>query len=669
MSVTYTVIDQRNALKYKEYNTTCRLLEALHRKAPWVASHLTWSSRPADPEQDFYVPEVLLDCAYVLDVNLSKEACEQIACTPMRETEVCDPQEKASYYNIGDDGQWGVQCQPACFNLTASATYNEDGSRAPDIFQTRWLEKSKKCGIVNSAIVGYLEKPFYRSTTIYDRRTNDLRLGFNRSFNGDDMMYHVNKYYCDVYERDFDEGSLNCREKLLDKFLSAVGLGNLYKLTTESIRMIVNGTMRLPQPNPAPAPPPANLLPQHTLEGWKANINKSFKLPKERFPAPSASTDRAKRSPEQLSALNQMRRAAEAEENGRLYSDYLCNLLGRRPTKDKPQSINRTKRELKITSEDIDKLVLGMIEQLGTKEFYEDMAIDIGTETLLQYIKKYSLKLSERLSKLLVQGGLKQLAGRVSTRLFATAARSILANTVGRTIVRFMTRAAVQLLKITASAASGIGIFLSLVFILDFGLEYLDVFGFSKYFPEGFVEALTESGEYSLRQALQTSNTNVEFDQLCSQILDKDELDQIAILSFLDVFIYLDTLVVNSEGSRIDKSDTIDFDSIRNQESNALIEAARQRQLARQYTFDAEDIINYNSELVKRANFQQVLRTCGWLALLVISPVCYILQLQMFSILVILIAISCLVLSQILLIDGDFIKHINLPQWITHDYR
>lgn len=222
--------------------------------------------------------ETLIHACKVITVDITKKACDSISCNPTKEDDVCKPYENASYYYVGDD-KFDLQCQPACFNTKQKKIYAPDGKQATE---TPFLNfNNGKCRYVPTPMVSYLEKSFYRSQTIYEKRVNDMPTGFSRikSDNpfGSGFDYEFNKSYCGYYDLDFLENG-NCGESWLG-FLADSVIGMHFINAVKSVPgLIFNNNKPFDIPAGVPALPES--IPKNkTVDGWKNDINSEFIVP------------------------------------------------------------------------------------------------------------------------------------------------------------------------------------------------------------------------------------------------------------------------------------------------------------------------------------------------------------------------------------------------------
>lgn len=618
-SASYTELDILNSSRYAEYNTRVRLLRRMHARAPHLASWLDINVRDAT-SADYYVPKALKSTSKVMDIRMTKTLCEMLSCTPVRENDVCRANQAANYYYVGDDA-YDVQCQPACFNTAVKATYNTDGSRGADTPQLNW--HSGKCRIVNSSTVSWLEKTYYRSGTHYEYRLNDMPTGFSRIPDttnefGCGFTYRPNATYCKYYDRHIEPNGaceMSAWEYVLD---SVIGM-SLINTVRSAIRVVTNDNRPFELPTNLPKLP-TKLEPIHTIEGWRANIRKSFEVPPLLESKPQAPTRKRREidgGGEDEHEEDQVTRSRRAAED-RAYSDpdnKLSEFLRARLSDDAVSSARvldtnddnddaDDPESTKTWQEKMRDILVGILETITTDpNFWLQIGIDVAVSKIVEKLKDLALRVFDKIAATLGRGALK-LSGKVGTRVLAAGFRSLIVRSVGVFVLRVGVQFAVMLAKLLTAVASVVGWLLVGAMILDIGFALWDPFGYKNLFPPEMPRDLMTNGETALRQMLQAGEANYEFDQLTAVLLSEDEMLETQIESLLDRLIYLDSLVVNSEGTRIDKGSMIDPSR---GTATDLTEAQTQA-FTERVRFDAQTFAAYNRrfnlrvELTNRAN-------------------------------------------------------------------
>lgn len=592
---TYTVVDIEHASKFADYNVTVRLLERMYKKSPHLTSWLNVTVREAT-DDDFYVPAALQHVARVIDVQMTETACKMLNCNPMKENTNCQPNEKASYYRVGDDG-FDVQCQPACFHSAVKQSYEKDGKRASDTPMLQW--NAGKCHVVNGPMIAWLEKPFYRSETKYELRVNDMPTGFSRipdpeNEYGSGYTYRTNDAYCQYYDRvRIENGS--CEMSLWEKVLDPLLGMSLVNTVRSSIRMLTNGNKPFDLPSNLPDYP-KELPPMYTYNGWKANINKDFKLPTTIDPTPvhpdTNSRRRRRRRDTPTEADKRREQESDAFRDPANVSSMMRNTIyaGQHPSEESTRvqepPLPPDEPDKNDPREKLKKFFIGMLRALTTSEFWSQVAIDITVSNVLDRLKGLCAKLVEKMSALLTKGAVRTL-GAIGIRVLSTAIQSTTIRVVVGAALRIGARIVIVLAKLLSAAVSVIGWVLMIGALLDLMFTLWDPFGYKNLFPPEYPRTVMTNAEYSLRQAMASGKPTYEFMNLVGLTLTEDEIMEIQLESLLDRVIYLDALVVNSEGTRLDKGQEINLSTV----PDAEFESAKVATIAERTRFTVDTFL------------------------------------------------------------------------------
>lgn len=269
----YTDVDKENAVKYAAAKEKLRLVTAIYKKAPHLASHLNIKLRDAT-NSDFIVLPELAKISKVVEVEITENLCTYLSCNPSKEKEPCLFNDVASYYYLGDN-DFDLQCQPACFNLKPDL---KNKIQSPQLTYT-----NNECRIVPPGLTQFLEKPYYRSSVIYERRVNDMPTGYSRynrneSNNpGSNFGYKQNKTYCNYFDLDF----LSNGECGLPAWGVAVEYSFGWRLINairSEKRIVFNNNIPFNLPEDLPKKP-TEIPKKFTVEGWRKNINPTFEIP------------------------------------------------------------------------------------------------------------------------------------------------------------------------------------------------------------------------------------------------------------------------------------------------------------------------------------------------------------------------------------------------------
>lgn len=712
----YTEDDMAAANMFAESNTKIRMLRKMYEKSPHLVSWVKYTIRPATAN-DYYIPSTLVDAAKVVTVEMTEELCKLLSCTPVREKDPCPVNGVASYYYVGDDA-YDVQCQPSCFHTATKITYNDDGSRAADVPQLNW--HAGKCRIVNSSMVSYLEKTFYRSDTKYEIRVNDMPTGFSRikvddNPYGSGISYRTNSAYCGYYDRHL-EADGSCEMSKLEFLLDAVIGQTLINSVKSGVRMLINNNIPFALPSNLPKLPD-KLDPIHTLDGWRKNINTSFVLPDLIDTKPKAATAETftasmKRKKRSLDSSNtdeeydheilhpdketndmiHFRRRAELLGDGSDLSNFMRVSMGMDVVKtldkvvglndngdivgpmEKPKiskkSNNNDKANAANDDDDDDNnnnpdeipkdwtekmkdMFVSLLKMLTEKDFYIQAGIDYITGKALDGLKALCKKVIEKLSRFLAKG-LFDVTGSIGIKVLTSSIKSVTLRIVTTLVLRIGAKVAIAIAKLLAAVASVVGWILIGTMLLDLMFSFWDPFGYNNLFPPEMPKIVMENGELALRQAMASATADYEFDNLAAIILSEDELLEIQLESLIDRITYLDALVVNSEGSRIDKGNEIDV----NAGNQNAMDAAQTQGMAQKVHWNTQEYENYNRKFMARVDTNKY---CNYAAaaMILLSGIFAAARIPLLCIVFIIIALIIMALARFELQDDlvvDFLE-------------
>jgi hypothetical protein len=711
---TYTNEDINNATKFADYNTKVRLLNAMYQRAPHLVSHLSIETRDATHD-DFYVPIALSGIAKVIRIEFTKPLCDALSCNPSKETDMCKPTDKASYYYVGDSS-FDVQCQPSCFNTAYKNTYNTDGSRAVDVPMLNWYRN--ECRIVNSNVITWLEKTFYRSDTKYERRLNDMPTGFSRTTTsnsdenqfGSGYTYTMNRAYCEYYDRSFDSENRTCKTELWETVLDAIVGMSLINNIRSSIRMLSNGERPFDYPSSLPKLP-ERVPDVYTLSGWRNNVNKDFVIPK----LIDAQVESAKRR-ENISRTILVRRrkrllrrrklqqqqqqplSQESINNNSIDQSVVRNRRSLAPTtttttNDPPEETtttttkiensniivnNRRSAEISNIKNDIDKkkkqqqqqqtdqddeednkptstlehirrIFISLLETVTEGEFWDKLFVDAAFNEILSKLKSVCVKVVEKLSTFLAKSGMK-IGESVGAKVLSSSVRSMAVHVVSTTAIRLGAKFAVMMAKILSAAASVVGWILLVSTFLDIMFTFWDPYGYKNLFPPELPNDMMRNGELALRQAIGAVSVNYTFDNLAAILLSEDELLSIQIESLVDRVTYLNCLVVNSEGSRIDKGPLINTDDV----SNDRVHDIQTSVIARRVRFDPDSFRQYNRKFNLRVILNKYLNYAAIASTTVAAILSVLTKFSVLSVLCFLVSLLILCVS-VLCTQNDYL--------------
>lgn len=648
--VTYTAEDLANADKFAQYNYRVRLLAKMHERAPHLVSWLRVSWRPAT-DDDFYVPESLRSIARVIDVRYTETFCKMINCQSMKEQEPCVPNEEPSWYRVGDDS-WDVQCQAACYNTALKPTYDKNGARAADV---PWVNYHRgECRLVPAA-ASNLEKTFYRSQARYELRVNNMPTGFSRVKTDDPhscgFTYRNNPSYCAYFDQHWNPSTQDCQQTGLEYVVDAVLGMSLVNAVRSSIRQWTDASDQLPLPTGLPSPPQPRPPDMYRAKGWRANVDKSFVLPELVDPflpangnggkddhvaggdggggdddeTSAATAARQRRSvtsttdSHQPAAVESKDPAVAARNAARRDAErrHLAAAADASSAATKTRTRRATGSESKL-SEILRKIFTGLYEAVQDPKAWAVIGINYVNDRLLDQVRKVSLKCAERLTAYLAQGSLR-FGGSLGARVIAGSVRSLSLRAVTSFAVRVGAKAAVALAKVLAATASVVGWVLVIGGLIDLVLGFWDPFGYSKMLPARYPRDAMAAFEQAQAQLYGVGDPSYGVDDLAEIILSDAERWELSLATIVDRAAYLNALVVNSEGSVIDKGQLVNTNDF----TNETMERVGNEVSAARYRFDEasfrRDSARFNArtkvaKLVNRATI--VAFAVGALALL-----------------------------------------------------
>lgn len=647
--MSYTEVDRANAVKFCEPNLYIRLLRKAYEKAPHLISHVNIEIKPATSD-DYYIPASLQHSAFTIKMKNTKTLCDMMSCTSQKEKSVCTIDEPASYYYIGDD-QFGVQCQPACFNIHRDMkTVPKDGKPMPHVPRLNYF--NDECKIVTSGAT-YLEKPFYRSEERYAVRLNDMPTGYTQIPNnsnkyGCGLTYKLNETYCGYFDKELKSDD-TCGMSELEHIANAIIGMDLINVIQSKIRSTYNDGR--PFNDPVLPPFPEKIPEMYTMDGWLNNINKDFKLPDLIDIRPRAYSDIKRR---------RRRREIEPEYDPHNFTNYLIgDRHSTRPLheriklaniqKDKHRTLNnnnRSKRSTTIkeegnknadftTCEKIARNVLLILDHLiRDPRSWEAISVGLVTDELIKGLRVACLKAIESFgARLAVE--LSLLAGNVSVKVFET--------TFTAALTKFITLEAVNATSRIASvvlSASVIGWVLVFTSLIGFIISIFDPYGYKNMYTGDAVRKCMDSFEIVTRQQLQTMTIDYTVLHLMNLLNTAEDNVEAHIQTMVDCMVYLNALTVNSDGTVIDKSEVINLTNLNQTDFHAINASAHVT-----HTRFNQDIFNhYNKNFLRRVHIHSYLKYCiiGSIAL---SGVMFSINLPILAALLILITLVFYVLS------------------------
>lgn len=563
----YSPADIRAGMKFAQTNTNIRYLQAINNIAPHIVSHLRYEINDATHD-DYYIPLSMKHACKTMKIEITEKVCDMISCNKSKEKDLCKPEDEASYYYVGDD-KYDLQCQPACFNLKPTTQYTSDGKITP---QTPMLNYNQgQCRYMPEPIISYLEKTFYRSQNIYEKRVNDMPTGFSRTTSdnqfGCGFDYKFNKSYCSYYDLDFLKNG-GCGESWLG-FLGDSIIGMHFINAVKSVpRLIFNKNKPFDLPENI-IQLPTSIPKNKTVEGWKQDINKNFILP-----------DLIDTTPRTINVndISTKRQEMEYLFYNNVSDENLINL--------------------NVNDDWLDKLSEALTNGINDLNLLEQLALQLGLDYVAQkalktIVKKLS-QLSAVVTKLLAEEMIVIVKG-VGSHVIAAAIRATTTQTIMKIGLGFAGKAAVYMSTMLISAISVIGWVLFIAMFIDIILTFWDPLNYNKILPKTQPHDMMAQGENALRMAMGDVSANYTFDMLVANVLDEATITKIQVQSFEDVLNYLNALTVNAEGTYIDKGPIISL----NGNKNDYI-MAQNKALAKQMRFNPKTFREYNQSFFER---------------------------------------------------------------------
>lgn len=327
-------------------------------------------------------------------------------------------------------------------------------------------------------------------------------------------------------------------------------------------------------------------------------------------------------------------------------------------TNDDDISKNLIKVSDPLLIEKIKKLLYEACAGILHLPFKTDAWIQFGIpyvfEKILLNLKPLILAINERLTGLLFEG-LGKIVGSLGERVLFAGIQAMTINAVGAMAISIGSNIAIFLAKILGSVASVVGWILAIGMILDLIFANWDPYGYRRLFPPTIPNDMMEQGELTLRQYLKVASIDYDFNSLAKVLLSEQEILEIQIESLLDRLIYLDALVVNSEGSRIDKGDHVNISDASKQDVDA---ATQHGATAARVKWNSQNYAEYNDKFMDRVRLNRYGNYCATL-LMLISSAFLMCRLPFLSIVFIIITIIVLALTRLELYTDVFVNLLN----------
>lgn len=645
----YTNVDLAAATKFAQANFNIRVIRAMHTEAPWIASWLQYDIRDAT-DTDYFIPSKLKSVAKVVDVHITETLCNEVlSCNPNKEQTMCKPEDPASYYWVGDQ-QLGVQCNPSCFHTAppkktpdgppvvldggGDGDKDDDTKNVAQMYMLNYNRAAKQCRIMNTPLVSILERPFYRSDVIYEKRLNDMPTGFSRLDISDTdatnsgITYRFNPTYCEYYDLSFtktqdtpnpDGSDVNCEYEWWEKGLSAVLGMSLINTIKSGVRQLISTselktpTNLINKPDTVPA--------KYTLDGWRKNINTAFIVP-------------------ELIGTDTLSIAADPV------------MPARRRRRDVSGATTTVEDLIKKFMDIFKNMAASLVATLKSKDFYEAVAIDITVTSVVKQIEKMSLRIAEQMLANLATTLPTMIAQQIGDRVLTMSIKQVVTTASIEFAVRIGAQSAIAMAKILAASASVVGWILAVGFIFDLIFQVWDPYGYSNLMGNVQPAHIMESGEKTLRQLFEgAEGTNFTFNMLAGKVLDSDTLIGLQLSTLYDTILYLNALTVNSDGLRIEKGNALDMPD----NTPAAIHIANAAGMAHRYAFNESNFNEYNAKFMVRVNLVQTLKLSG-VVLLVVGAVLFVVKTFVLGLVCLLIGILIMSISCLSIYQDTFVK-------------
>lgn len=657
---TYTLIDQANASIYASNRSNIARYNILLKKYPHIATFLD-AKVYAATDDDYYIPTSFKKRAIKTEIKITEKACKKLSCNPWHKNGPCKPSDEARYIRIGDQEKFYAACEPSCFHLEKTVNYNKDGEAITQAPALSWNKYLNFCQFDSSTRI-WMTLPISRSDKRYEERMNNFELGFNevdnKSFiNG--RSYEYNEYYCSQFGEKLK--NKNCTEPLFMFFLDAIVGKQLILTVKAAIDKATTGSS-LKKSNL----PDKTIDDEYLYKNWKNDINLNYTKLDVDMDAPSNIMLSSENHTPAKNFINEIynrlgliRKETSIENNinRRMIEDEI-HLY-----ENKLKNINDTKDDIKKTIDDILNGIKDIPEYLlKFIESIPDMLIDPKTYAgMLDSIILDTLKMvTKQLGKVLVKISEKS-AIKLSEKVFASTISIVFKKAFSTILLKVAGKVLLALSKLIAEISSVVGIILILASILDIAFSFWDPFGFNNQFPNGYLDSLQTSIDYSLLQSLQSSSPELTFDIMCAILLTKDEQLLVSLTEFEYVYEYLNSLTVNSEGTRIDKGKPFSLNDKETQEQKNKDE---KKFNAQTNIYSQKELYNYeyNFKLrilnIKLYNFLN-------LGILCIGLIFCLFKFFEIGLIIILISMILFILITIGLIN-DYIFDYDLATYITN---
>lgn len=545
--MSFTDQDMANAMCYANHRLKLANLKHLYTTHPHIASHVKYRVTRADPVADYYYPASFRHRAVKTEMHIDRRLCEKLSCNVAKPDGVCGAAEEASYYRVGDQDVYERVCQPSCYGLTQHA------ADKPQMLRLHY--NGGRCNIV-PPVVTWLEAPLYRSGERYEKRVNDLPVGFNRGptdpHTATGLAYEYNKTYCDAFFDNWDPVAKDCRYPWHMTLLNAVVGEAVVKLVRAGVTYAESGRKSdIPRPDLPPAPVIEDVW---LKEAWLSDVDAAFVPPDVGADVVDDDGDGATHT----ATLGDMIRTVRAGGAGEL----TCNQRRQLETKARVRrsTASAVVDDAKHVAQIVKDAILSVMESFTTPEFWRNLGINVLSEAILFRLKQVASDAATRLVPKLMETLAAEASSKLLANVLSKSVLAVTANTLGRVAVRAVGHAVIGICKALANIVSVVGIVLAVVNVFDIILSFWDPLSFNKKYDKEILARLMEQSEFALREEYKTSEPALTFDLLCAMLIDQQRTIELGLGVFGFVYEYLDSLTVNSHGVRIDKGGPVVVD-------------------------------------------------------------------------------------------------------------
>lgn len=503
----FTLVDQRNAFKYANERMALEKLVYMHKTWPHIATHIKWAVTQADSSTDYYYANDFAHNAIKTTTTITQSLCEMLNCFALKNDGICTAKDETKYFWVGENHETPkVQCGPACFNLTSNTSN-------PQSCPLEWHDNA--CHLLPPLVLAYMERPYFRSPTQYERRVNDFSVGFDRDPTSM-LKYKYNKYYCDMFFGTWKDGS--CEPSWLEKTAGSILGNSIIKHARLLSRFANTGTIR-PYPDATPLPKLEGI---NVLENWKKNIDMSWVVPNPKITIGKVPT-------------------TETEMLKEAYDAVPFDVI---------ENVSDTYKKVR-------DMLRGMLEGIATREFWESLGIQLSSDFALTGLKTLLDFLAQKaIPKMVLE--LAELGADFSAVALTQAMTVALATTAARFAITELGNLIRGVLSMLTEMATGVGFLILVANVLDFILTVVDPFHLAKQMSQETLDNFVRSGLQEYHMRLNTRNPILSLDVIIGMLVPDKEFATVFSPKILaHAYDYYVALKTNSEGTPINHKQRI----------------------------------------------------------------------------------------------------------------